>query len=55
MIDYSYTGTKVVNTNSGVTGVILRIFENGSIQVIEKITPYVICTHDSWKTLKIIE
>jgi hypothetical protein len=50
-----FTGKEVINKNSGVKGVILRITDSGSIQVLEKISPYVICTHDSWETLEMVE
>lgn len=51
----SLTGLKVRNKNSGKMGVVLRVTESGSVQVLEKIEPYVICTHDNWNTLEIIE
>lgn len=50
-----YTGRKVINKNSGKVGVILRITESDSIQVLEKIEPYVICTHDNWNTLELVD
>ena len=58
-----YTGKKVLNKNSGTTGIVLRITESGSIQVVEKIIPgavagtvgLVICTHDNWNTLDILD
>lgn len=50
-----YTGREVINKNSGVKGVILRITEGGSIQVLEKVSPYVICTHDNWNTLTLVD
>ncbi|EES51300.1 hypothetical protein NE172_03430 [Clostridium botulinum] len=48
-------GDKVKNINSGVIGIVIRIFESGSIGVLEKVAPVVICTHDSEKTLQVIE
>lgn len=50
-----YIGVRVKNINSNKIGIILRINESGSIQVLEKIEPYVICTHDSWKTLEVMD
>lgn len=50
-----YTGKKVINKNSGAEGIIIRVNENGSIQVLEKVSPRVVCTHDSWSTLEIID
>ena len=47
-------GTKVINTRSGKDGVIIGINSSGSIQVLESINPYVINTHDSMKTLTVI-
>ena len=48
-------GKRVRNKRDGKVGVILRILPSGAIQVIEKIEPYVINTHDSWKTLELID
>lgn len=48
-------GDKVKNKNTGVIGIVIRLFKSGSIGVLEKITPVVICTHDSDKTLEVIE
>ena len=55
MDNYVYTGKKAVNIRSGKIGVILRVMDNGSIQVLESICPYVLCTHDNWKTLELID
>ncbi len=52
---FIHTGDKVRNINSGVVGVVLRETESGSVQVLEKINPIVICTHDNWNTLEFIE
>ena len=42
---------------SGAIEIVINLFESGSIGVLEKITPVVICTHDSekayWKKNKI--
>lgn len=48
-------GDKVQNIRSGNIGIVVRIFESGSIGVLENICPCVICTHESEKTLKVIE
>lgn len=55
--DYNniFVGKRVINKRSGKIGVILRITESDSIQVLEKITPCVICTHDNWSTLELID
>jgi hypothetical protein len=52
---YHMTGRKVMNKNSGRNGVILKIFPSGSVQVLESIDPYVICTHDNFNTLQLID
>lgn len=52
---YKLTGTCVINTNDSKSGIILRIFKSGNIQVLEKIEPKVINTHSSFKTLKILD
>lgn len=48
-------GDKVKNVRSGQIGIVVRIFKSGSIGVLERIAPTVICTHDSFETLEIIE
>ena len=48
-------GDKVENKNSKAIGIVIRKFESGSIGVLENVAPVVICTHDSEKTLKVIE
>lgn len=56
--DYSYsnTGVLVKNNNDGKIGVVLRENKStGQVQVLEKIQPKVINTHDSWNTLSIID
>lgn len=50
-----FIGKKVRNTKSGEIGIILRINESGSIQVLERICPKVINTHNSFKTLEFID
>ncbi len=55
---YKNTGKIVKNKRDGKVGVVLREFETGQIQVLEKIGDKggkVINTHDSWKTLEVIE
>lgn len=55
---YKNTGKIVKNKRDGKVGVVLREFETGQIQVLEKIGDEggkVINTHDSWKTLEVIE
>ena len=53
--EYKNTGKLVKNTRDGKIGIVLREFETGQIQVLEKIQPLVINTHDSWKTLELLE
>ena len=48
-------GDLVRNVRSDKVGIVVRIFKSGSIAVLEKVAPMVICTHDSFKTLEIIE
>ena len=48
-------GDKAQNTRDGRLGIVIRKFKNGSVAVLEKICPVVINTHDSEKTLKVIE
>lgn len=45
-------GSIVKNINSGKVGIVIRIFESGSITVLEKISPFVYCTHCNDKTLE---
>jgi hypothetical protein len=55
---YKNTGKIVKNKRDGKVGVVLREFETGQIQVLEKIGDKggkVINTHDSWKTLELLE
>lgn len=52
IMDYSKTGTRVKGKLSGKVGIVLRIFESGSVQVLEKIEPYVVCTYDSYSQLE---
>lgn len=49
------TGKLVKNKIDEKIGIVLREWETGQIQVLEKIQPKVINTHDSWKTLEVIE
>lgn len=51
---YKLTGTCAINKNDNKSGIILRTFKSGNIQVLEKIEPKVINTHSSFKTLKIL-
>lgn len=48
-------GKLVKNKIDGTIGIVLREWETGQVQVLEKIQPKVINTHDSWKTLEILE
>lgn len=48
-------GDKVKKIRDGKIGIVVRIYEHGSIAVLEKIKPTVICIHDNYKTLKLIE
>lgn len=53
---YRNTGKQVRNKKSGEIGIVLREFAaTGSVQVLERIEPKVICTHDSWETLELVE
>ena len=53
---YQNTGKLVKNKIDGKIGIVLREWEEtGQIQVLERIQPKVINTHDSWKTLELIE
>lgn len=47
-------GMPVKNKRSGKIGIVLHKWENGSIAVLENISPRIINTHDSWDTLEII-
>lgn len=54
--DYSNTGVLVKNNNDGKIGIVLR--ENRSteqVQVLERIQPKVINTHNNWNTLSIVD
>ena len=48
-------GYRVKNLRSGKIGIVINIFNNGSIAVLEKVSPLVVNTHDSISTLKIID
>ena len=53
---YRNTGKQVRNKKSGEIGIVLREFAaTGSVQVLERIEPKVICTHDNWNTLELVE
>ena len=55
-ISYKNTGKQVRNKKSGEIGIVLREFAaTGSVQVLERIEPKVICTHDNWNTLELVE
>lgn len=46
---------KVRNKNTNKLGIVIRKFKSGSIAVLESISPIVINTHSSEKTLEIFE
>lgn len=48
-------GDRVKNKNSGQFGIVMRKFKSGSIAVLEKVNSIVITTHDSEKTLEVVE
>lgn len=48
-------GDIVENVKSGKIGLVVRINKNGSILVLENVAPFVWCTHDNERTLKIVE
>lgn len=48
-------GDVVKNFRTGRLGVVIRLSCNGSITVLEKIAPFVTCTHDSEKWLEVVE
>lgn len=48
-------GDKVKNVRDGSVGIVIRIFNSGCISVLENVSPVVINTHDSEKTLELIE
>lgn len=50
-----HIGDKVKNVRDGRVGIVIRIFNSGCISVLENISPVVINTHDSEKTLELIE
>ena len=52
---YRYTGRQVLNLKTAEVGIVLKENENGSIQVLERINPEVICTHNSWDTLELLD
>lgn len=54
-IDYSKTGVMVRSKKTGEYGVVLRIFPSGSVQVIQKVRPYVICTYDNYEQLEEVD
>ena len=54
--DYSNTGVLVKNNNDGKIGVVLRENKStGQVQVLEKIQPKVITTHDSMDSLQVLD
>lgn len=48
-------GDLVRNIRDNRIGLVVRIFKSGSIAVLENIGPMITTTHDSYKTLEIIE
>lgn len=48
-------GDKVKNIRDGRIGIVVRVFNSGCIAVLENVAPVVINTHDSEKTLELIE
>lgn len=48
-------GDKVENVRDRRIGIVIRIFNSGCIAVLENVAPVIINTHDSKKTLKLIE
>lgn len=52
---FRFTGKRVKNKKDKKIGIILRENITGSIQVLEKIEPKVINTHNSFKTLEFID
>lgn len=54
-IDYSKTGVRVRSKKTGEYGVVLRIFQSGSVQVVQKVCPYVICTYDNYEQLEEVD
>lgn len=48
-------GDKVRNIRDGRLGIVVRIFRNGCVAVLENVAPLTINTHDSEKTLELIE
>lgn len=52
---YRNTGKLVKNKNTDKTGIILREFLTGQIQVLESIEPKIINTHNNWNTLELLE
>ena len=54
-IIYKNTGKLVRNKRDNKIGVVLREFQTGQVQVLEKIQPYIINTHDNWNTLELEE
>lgn len=48
-------GDKVRNLRDGKLGIVIRVFNSGSIAVLENVSPTVTNTHDSFKTLEVVE
>lgn len=48
-------GDKVRNIRDNRIGIVVRVFESGSIAVLESVSPVIVNTHDSAKTLELIE
>lgn len=48
-------GDKVRNKRDGRLGIVITLHKSGSISVLENVAPVVINTHDSEKTLEIVE
>ena len=45
----------VIPTVYATIGIVLREFKTGQVQVLERMEPMVINTHDSWKTLELVD
>lgn len=49
------SGKIAINKRTGKKCVIIREWDTGQILVCESVNPTVFCTHDSWKTLELVE
>ena len=52
---FKHTGAVAINKRTGEKCIVIKEWETGQVLVCKSVNPTVFCTHDSWKTLEIVE